>query len=62
MVYAAVHPGWVQTDMGSAGGRSADISAAVSVEGVLRLLDSLKREAHGGCLFDYAGEELVTYI
>ena len=59
VVFAAVHPGWVSTDMGSAGGRTADLGAEESVQGVLKLLDSLERPTHGGRLFNYTGEEMV---
>ena len=57
--FTAVHPGWVQTDMGGAGGRTADISAARSVEGLLELLSAMEPESHGGRLFDYTGEQLA---
>ena len=58
IVFAAVHPGWVSTDMGSAGGRTADIGAEESVRGVLKLLDCMSRPEHGGRLFNYSGEEI----
>jgi len=34
-----VHPGWVQTDMGGAGGRTAPTSVAQSAEGIAQLID-----------------------
>eukprot|EP00603_Paraphysomonas_imperforata_P010940 CAMPEP_0114460472 /NCGR_PEP_ID=MMETSP0104-20121206/5767_1 /TAXON_ID=37642 ORGANISM="Paraphysomonas imperforata, Strain PA2" /NCGR_SAMPLE_ID=MMETSP0104 /ASSEMBLY_ACC=CAM_ASM_000202 /LENGTH=271 /DNA_ID=CAMNT_0001633193 /DNA_START=37 /DNA_END=852 /DNA_ORIENTATION=- len=32
-----VHPGWVQTDMGNSGGRSADITSETSASGIIDL-------------------------
>ncbi len=34
-----LHPGWVQTDMGGAGGRKADIEVDECTDGILRILD-----------------------
>jgi NAD(P)-dependent dehydrogenase (short-subunit alcohol dehydrogenase family) len=34
-----LHPGWVQTDMGGAGGRKADIEVDECTDGILRVLD-----------------------
>ena len=49
-----VHPGWVQTDMG---GESADITAEVSVAGMLRVVEDLTFESTGR-FYNYDGSEL----
>ena len=51
---AVVHPGWVRTDMGGAGGK---LSAAESVGALRSLIDSLKRE-DSGKFFNYDGKPL----
>jgi NAD(P)-dependent dehydrogenase (short-subunit alcohol dehydrogenase family) len=49
-----VHPGWVRTDMGGAGGK---LSAAQSVSALRSLIDSLK-PADSGKFFNYDGKAL----
>ena len=49
----AVHPGWVQTDMG---GADAAVSAQDSAAGILRLADELNL-ANTGSFHVYSGEE-----
>ncbi|MDJ0944507.1 MAG: SDR family oxidoreductase [Kiloniellales bacterium] len=50
----AVHPGWVQTDMGGAG---ADISADTSAAGLRRVIEGLSAE-DSGRFFNHDGEEI----
>ena len=49
-----VHPGWVRTDMGGAGGK---LAPAESVKALRALIDSLKAK-DAGKFFDYDGSEL----
>jgi NAD(P)-dependent dehydrogenase (short-subunit alcohol dehydrogenase family) len=53
-VTIAMHPGWVQTDMG---GPQAPLRPEESVRGMLNVIDQLKAE-DGGRFFSYEGQEL----
>jgi NAD(P)-dependent dehydrogenase (short-subunit alcohol dehydrogenase family) len=50
----ALHPGWVQTDMGGPG---ASITVDVSVGGLLRVIESLQQKDTGSYR-DYSGRQL----
>jgi NAD(P)-dependent dehydrogenase (short-subunit alcohol dehydrogenase family) len=54
IVALALHPGWVQTDMG--GERAPDAPVDV-VAGMLRVIDAAT-PAHAGGFFDWRGEPL----
>ena len=54
IVVVALHPGWVQTDMGGAG---ATVTPADSVAGLLRVIDGLKLSDSGRFL-DWRGQSL----
>ncbi|GIU54177.1 hypothetical protein [Shewanella sp. KT0246] len=43
----AIHPGWVQTDMG---GKDGKLSAEESIKGMLNVIDNLKAK-HSGSFF-----------
>ncbi|XP_042717292.2 C-signal-like isoform X2 [Chrysemys picta bellii] len=51
---AAVHPGWVQTDMGT---QKADLPVDESVRGILTVLPTLS-EKHSGSFWSWAGETI----
>ncbi|XP_030437793.1 uncharacterized protein LOC115660464 isoform X2 [Gopherus evgoodei] len=43
----AVHPGWVQTDMGSSTSHQAPLPVDVSVQGILNVLPTLSKKDNG---------------
>ncbi|KAM6252993.1 C-signal-like [Porphyrio hochstetteri] len=51
----ALHPGWVQTDMGSSAGHTAPLMVDTSVEGMLKVLSSLS-EKDTGTFLDWEGK------
>ena len=57
LTFVMIHPGWVQTDMGGAAGRTADISVEESVAGIYQVFTSLT-PANSGTFLDWKGEEL----
>ncbi|WP_413114067.1 SDR family oxidoreductase [Thaumasiovibrio sp. DFM-14] len=50
----AIHPGWVQTDMG---GKDGKLTVQDSVKGMLNVIDNLKAK-HSGSFFVYDGTQL----
>ena len=49
-----LHPGWVKTDMG---GPNGELTVEKSIDSMLAVLSSLKRE-NNGCLLGLNGEKL----
>ncbi|XP_048846703.1 C-factor-like [Brienomyrus brachyistius] len=54
ILFAAIHPGWVRTDMG---GPDGEIDVVESVQGVLKMMGSLT-EKENGAFLDYHGKQL----
>ncbi|KAM6063526.1 C-signal-like isoform 2-T2 [Theristicus caerulescens] len=52
---AALHPGWVQTDMGSSAGHTPPVTVDASVQGMLKVLSSLS-EKDTGTFLDWEGK------
>ena len=55
--FTMVHPGWVQTDMGGSGGRTADISVQESASGIFTVFKTLDKSMSGKFL-DWKGDEV----
>ena len=56
--FLILHPGWVATDMGNSGGRTAPLSVQDSAAGLIKVLDAAKQSSHNGHFIDYTGKEL----
>eukprot|EP00039_Didymoeca_costata_P023310 m.6665 g.6665 ORF g.6665 m.6665 type:complete len:247 (-) comp3565_c0_seq2:120-860(-) len=54
---AAVHPGWVQTDMGSSGGRKPPVTTHDSVKGLLSVVDNMTID-NSGSFYNFDGSLL----
>ena len=50
----ALHPGWVQTDMG---GKNAPLTSSQSIQGVLEVIDNFSSEQNGG-FYDNFGKQI----
>lgn len=53
-----IHPGWVDTDMGSAGSRKAPVSVQQSAEHILQCAHKITIEDTGKFVHVITGEEL----
>ena len=54
--FLTMHPGWVATDMGSSGGRTADISPEESAAGIVT--EATRDERRSGVFLDWRGNIL----
>uniref|UniRef100_A0A8C9MT00 C-factor-like n=1 Tax=Serinus canaria TaxID=9135 RepID=A0A8C9MT00_SERCA len=54
----ALHPGWVQTDMGSSAGQVPPLTVDDSVQGMLKVLSSLS-EKNTGAYLDWEGNVIL---
>lgn len=52
------HPGWCDTDMGSAGGRTPPVSPSISIEGMLKVIDSMGAPHSTANFLDYTGSSV----
>lgn len=52
-----INSGWVDTDMGSFGGRAPPLDATTSVSGVIQVIENLQ-QSDSGKFFNYDGREL----
>ena len=57
VAFIAVSPGWVDTDMGSKGGRKPPLTPQQSVEGIKRIIDGVTLK-QSGTFIDYNGKTL----
>ena len=52
------HPGWVDTDLGSAGGREPPVTPSESITGMLRVIDEMGADSIANFV-DYTGDRVV---
>ena len=59
VIFVAIHPGWVQTDMGNSKGRSAPVTVTDSAKGIAKVTSDITKEQSGifmgfdGSVMDY---------
>ena len=44
VIFVAIHPGWVQTDMGNSKGRSAPVTVTDSAKGIAKVTSDITKE------------------
>ena len=55
--FVAIHPGWVQTDMGQSKNRQAPVSVQASASGIFRVSKDLTRDKSGG-FYNFEGDSI----
>ena len=55
--FVAVHPGWVQTDMGSAKNRSPPVTVADSAKAILDVSEKIPKQ-ESGSFWSFEGHKL----
>ena len=59
VIFVAMHPGWVQTDMGNSKGRNAPVTITDSAKGIAKVTSEITSEQSGifmgfdGSIMDY---------
>ena len=57
VVFASIHPGWVQTDMGSAKNRKPPVTTEQSAQGILNTVEKLNK-SESGTFWSFEGKKL----
>ena len=57
VVFACIHPGWVQTDMGSSKNRKPPVTTEQSAEGILNTVEKLDK-SESGTFWSFEGKKL----
>ena len=55
VTFLAIHPGWVQTDMGNSKNRQAPVSVQASASGIFRVTNTTARDKSGG-FYSFEGD------
>eukprot|EP01084_Bolivina_argentea_P080541 145881_1 len=56
IIFTCVHPGWVQTDMGSTHNRKAPVTINKSVNGIVNIMENMNMETHNGKFIDFKSQ------
>ena len=57
LTFVAMHPGWVQTDMGSAKNRQPPLTVPESAKGILDVANSIAK-SNSGSFWGFDGQKL----
>ncbi|ELR11475.1 Short chain oxidoreductase [Acanthamoeba castellanii str. Neff] len=57
-IHIAIHPGWVQTELGSSHGRKPPVTPEQSAKGIVSVLQGLKKDDNGS-FFNFDGQQLA---
>lgn len=56
IIFVAVNPGWVKTDMGSTKGRIPPVTVQQSVNGIVNIMENMNMETHNGQFMDFKSQ------